>query len=151
MGTQVSCPQGMLLGELALPLALQHVRAGLEGRRAGEQESRRAGELALSPCQLLNSRKWAPPLAWAVLEICKLTSSATTQVQIHGLELAYPNIYLVYELLEHVKGLVLQNQSCRISMTQDNSKIPERSPGEDPVLMVEQKPETSDWTKDSLQ
>lgn len=31
-----------------------------------------------------------------------------------GFEMAYP----IYELLEHVKGPVLQNQSCRISMIQ---------------------------------
>ena len=46
-----------------------------------------------------------------------MTSSATTQAQIQGFELAHPNIYLIYELLEHVKGLTLQNQNCRISMT----------------------------------
>lgn len=34
---------------------------------------------------------------------------------------ALPNIHLIYELLEHVKGLGLQIQSCRSSMTQDNA------------------------------
>lgn len=34
---------------------------------------------------------------------------------------------LIYELLEHVKGLVLQIQSCRIHMTQGNNGISERS------------------------
>jgi hypothetical protein len=48
--------------------------------------------------------------------------------------LGHPNIYLIYELLEQVKGLVLQNQSYKISMTQ-NIRI-ERSPGKDPVLIV---------------
>ena len=38
-----------------------------------------------------------------------------TQAQIQGLELIHPNIYLIYEFLEHMKGLVLQKQSCRIS------------------------------------
>jgi hypothetical protein len=31
---------------------------------------------------------------------------------------------------------VLKTQSYKISMTQGNNRIPERSPGEDPVLMV---------------
>jgi hypothetical protein len=44
------------------------------------------------------------------------------------LELAHPNIYPIYELLEHLKALVLKNQSCRISMTQGNN-----SPGGVPV------------------
>ena len=63
----------------------------------------------------------APPLPWKVQEswpLCcglgkavRLTNSATTQVQIWGFELSHPNNYPVYELLEHMKGLVLQNQS----------------------------------------
>jgi hypothetical protein len=54
--------------------------------------------------------------------------------------MAHSSTYPIYELLEHVKGPVLQNQSYKISMTQGNSKISKRSPGEDPVLMVQQKP-----------
>jgi hypothetical protein len=64
----------------------------------------------------------------------KLTNSATTQVLIQAFELAHPNIYPISELLEHVKGLVLQIQSCRVSMTQDN-RISKRSPRENPRLM----------------
>jgi hypothetical protein len=37
------------------------------------------------------------------------------------------------ELLEHVKGLVMQNQGCRISTTRRTS---ERGPGEDPAMRV---------------
>ncbi|KAL6087899.1 hypothetical protein STEG23_014035 [Scotinomys teguina] len=33
------------------------------------------------------------------------------------------NIHPICDLLEHVKGLVLQTLSCRISMTQDNNRI----------------------------
>lgn len=33
----------------------------------------------------------------------ELTNSATTQAQIQGSELAHPNIYIISELLEHVK------------------------------------------------
>ena len=36
-------------------------------------------------------------------------------------------------------------------MTQGNNRISERSPGGDPVLMVQQKPEASNQTNDSLQ
>lgn len=35
---------------------------------------------------------------------------------IQGLGLAYPNINPIYDLLEHVKGLVLQNDTLRIYM-----------------------------------
>jgi hypothetical protein len=47
--------------------------------------------------------------------------------------LSHLNIYLIYELLEHVKGPVLWIQSCRIAMTQSNNWISERSPGEEPI------------------
>jgi hypothetical protein len=36
-------------------------------------------------------------------------------------------------------------------MTQGNNIISEKSPGEDPVLIVEQKPETMNQTTESLQ
>ena len=65
-----------------------------------------------------------------------MTNSATTLASTQGFELAYPNICPIYELLKHVKGPLLQIQSCRISMTQGNSRISKRSPSEDPVLMV---------------
>ena len=52
-----------------------------------------------------------------------MTNSATTQALIQGFVLAHPNIYPIYELLACVKGLVLQIQSCRISMTQGNNRI----------------------------
>jgi hypothetical protein len=50
--------------------------------------------------------------------------------------LVHPNIHLIYELLEHMKGPILQIQSCRISMAQGNNQITERSPGDDPVLIM---------------
>ena len=53
-----------------------------------------------------------------------------------GFELAYPNIYSICEFLKCMKGLALEIQSCKISMTQGNNRISERSPGEEPVLMV---------------
>jgi hypothetical protein len=52
-------------------------------------------------------------LARSVLEsVGRLSSSATTQAEIQGFELAYPNIYPNYELLEHIKGTVLQKQAA---------------------------------------
>ena len=39
----------------------------------------------------------------------------------------------------------------QVSMTQGNNIISEKSPGEDPVLIVEQKPETMNQTTESLQ
>jgi hypothetical protein len=65
------------------------------------------------------------------------TDNPATQLQIQGFELAHLNIYSIYELLDFVKGLALQIQSCRISMTQGNNRISKRSPGRgrDPVLI----------------
>ena len=40
------------------------------------------------------------------------------------------------DLMKHMKGLVLQTQCCRISMTQDNNRISERSPTEGTVSIV---------------
>jgi hypothetical protein len=34
-------------------------------------------------------------------------------------ELAHPNIYLIYELLEFLKALILKKQHYRISMAQN--------------------------------
>lgn len=61
----------------------------------------------------------------------RLRNSASTQTQIQGSELSQPNIYLVYELLVHMKGPVLQN-----SMTQGHNRLSERSPSKDTVLIV---------------
>lgn len=59
-----------------------------------------------------------------------LTNSDTAQTQIQAFDLAYP-IYLINEPLETLKGLVLQTQNYRISMTQDTN----RTPNEVPVLI----------------
>jgi hypothetical protein len=56
----------------------------------------------------------------------RLINSATTQAKIQGFKLAHPNIYPICELLKPMKGTVLQNQSCMISMTQINNRIPKR-------------------------
>ena len=37
----------------------------------------------------------------------RLTSSATIQAQIQGFESAHPNLYLIYDMLEHVKEPVV--------------------------------------------
>lgn len=44
-------------------------------------------------------------------ESCGLANPATNQAQDQGYELAHPNICPIYDLLKHVKGLVLQIQS----------------------------------------
>lgn len=68
---------------------------------------RRAGS---GPC-LRKQSQWA------------LTSLATTQTLILGFGLAHLNIYLIYDLLERVNGLVLRSNNHRISMTEGNSRI----------------------------
>lgn len=91
-------------------------------------------------------------LVRAVLESssfwCRLSYSATIQVQ--DFVLAYSNIYPSYSLLEHVKGPVLQIQSCRISIIQSNHRIAGRSPWDEPILKISQKPETSNQTNNSF-
>lgn len=44
---------------------------------------------------------------------------------------AHSNTYPIYDLLENLKGPVLQNQDSRISMTCSNNSL-----DEDPVLMM---------------
>ena len=51
--------------------------------------------------------------------------------------MAHPKIDLIYELLERVKGLALQIQNCRISMTQGNNRITERKTGENLVVVTQ--------------
>jgi hypothetical protein len=117
---------------------LPHPSPPVAGHRVSP-EGMRAGELTLPfvGCSILQ-------LARAVLEssLCCgygragwLTYSATTQYQIQGFELAHPDIYTIYELPQYWKGMVLQTQSCRISMTQGNNRI-SKSPGEDPAFIV---------------
>jgi hypothetical protein len=66
-----------------------------------------------------------------------LTNSATTQAQIQSFGLDHAVIYPIDELLE---------LSCRISMTQGNNRMSEKSLSEDPVLVEQQKPEASKCT-----
>jgi hypothetical protein len=87
-------------------------------------------------------------LAETVLDKGELEgSSATTRAQIQASELAQPNIYiLIYEWLGYVKEPVLLFQSFRVSMTEGNNRLTRRSPDEDPILMVSQKPELLNQT-----
>lgn len=64
------------------------------------------------------------------------TNSALTQSHIQSFKLAYLYIYTVYELMELVNAVVLQNQSIMISVTQGNHMISERNPSEGPELML---------------
>jgi hypothetical protein len=68
--------------------------------------------------------------------------------QMQGFELAHPKIYIRYEWLGCKKGQDLLIQSCRISMTQGNNRLSGRRPGEDPILMVSQKPEILNQSND---
>lgn len=65
-----------------------------------------------------------------VLRAGRLTSSVMSKAQLQGSE------WLPYNLLELMKGLVREIQSCRTSRTQGNNRRSERSLGEDPVLIV---------------
>ena len=63
-------------------------------------------------CSLLQSESWQ--------KSCRLTISATLEAQIQDFELANPNIYTMYELLEQMKGPVLQIHCHRLCMAQGN-------------------------------
>ena len=68
---------------------------------------------------VLESSPW-----WCSYErAATLTSSDTNQAQIQGSGMAQPNIYPINELLEYMKGPVLQIQNHRISMTQGNDRV----------------------------
>jgi hypothetical protein len=99
----------------------------------------RAGELPADGSIGWTSWSSAGELA-LVVQISK--SSATTQAQIQGSELAHPNIYIICKWLRHMKGPVLLIQGCRLSMNQSNNGITRRNPSEHPILMVSQKPGT---------
>ena len=75
-----------------------------------------------------------------------LISSAITQAQIQGSELTYPQIYIIYERLGHLKALVLLIESFTISMRQDHNRITRMSPSEYPILMLPQKLKISNQT-----
>ncbi|KAL6075413.1 hypothetical protein STEG23_006014 [Scotinomys teguina] len=54
--------------------------------------------------------------------------SSYFKTQNQSYELAHANIYLIYELSEHVKRTNLQIQNSKISTTHDNNRISKRSP-----------------------
>ncbi|ERE80351.1 small conductance calcium-activated potassium channel protein 2 [Cricetulus griseus] len=66
--------------------------------------------------------------------------STHTYLSLQHCGLVHPNIYPIYDLLEFVKGPVLQNENCGISVTQAHSRISQMSFSEGPVMMVYQRP-----------
>ena len=105
----------------------------------------RAGELA----PLLTWANWRAEPGWhRHRNAGRLTNSGTVQFQIHGFELARPKGYSPYTLLEW-GGRRLQGG--RFIMTQGINRVSERLTTGDPLLIVEQKPETLNQTNDSLQ
>lgn len=109
--------------ELVPPLASCNTRESLSQPWLGSME-----ELVLV-AWVWESWSWSLPHLGKAREhsyrkVGELTNSVITQVQIQGFELVHPNIQ---ELLEHVNGKVLQNQICRISMTQSNNGLSKRS------------------------
>lgn len=70
-----------------------------------------------------------------------LTNLAATQVLVQGSELVHPKIYTICERLGYVKGSVSPaDPKLRISVTQASNRMTRRSPSEETVLMVSQKP-----------
>lgn len=131
-------PKGVRAGGMAPPLASCSTWGNRPCCTSPRQHSRDSlcwlqhlGELSL----LLS---WAELASWpqwyAPGRADRLTNSATTQTQIQDFELAYPNMYPMYKLLELLRGLALQNQSYTISKTQSNNKVSGRILTEDPVL-----------------
>lgn len=61
-----------------------------------------------------------------------MSTPDSSQAQIKGFELTQMNIYPTEEMLLFMKGLIMQNR--RISMSQGNHTILNRSPSEVPIL-----------------
>lgn len=113
--------------ELSLPLIWAHGRAGFGGIGVGEQslvvwaweadlDGVSVRELVLS---LINCSTWESLASTVELALMVLvaqayrradwiTKSTFIQSQIQGSELTHPNIHPIYELLEYVRGLVLE-------------------------------------------
>lgn len=56
-----------------------------------------------------------------------MNNYTASQVSIQGFEFIHHKIYPIYDLLEHMKGLVFHTKSCRVTMTQGNNIISARS------------------------
>lgn len=135
---------GCFLGQCWCPIAIQSWStsslsslAELAMRTGGIQPSPAAAMWGRGPCALHGCHSRAGPGGVSTGE---LNNSDATQAQEWGFELSHPNNYPMDELPELGKSLLLQNQSCRISITQGSNRISKRNPGEDPVLIVRQKP-----------
>ena len=94
---------------------LSQTSPGLSRKAGHYSQLDKAGELALTPT-------WAKEESWPWQFWCRrnggMTNSITTWGQIKDKELANPIIYSFYELLLHMKVLVLQIQNYSISETQ---------------------------------
>lgn len=101
---------------------MTHPLLGHHGRSGPNDKG--AGELVVSLTEMGGRQKPG------------LTNSVITEAQTQGLESAHLNIYPISELLEHGKGPALRHNSYRISSTQPNNRIYERSLSEGPVLML---------------
>ena len=76
------------------------------------------------------------------------TSSDITRALIQDTDSVYSNIYHIFKLIEPLKLQGPMLQDLHDTGQQKDSK---RSPGEEPVFIVEQKPEAWNQTNDSLQ
>ena len=79
-----------------------------------------------------------------------MSNSANTQAQIQSFGLAHPTSTPFVNCWDAVRGQILQISSCKISKTQGDNGISERSPHEYLVLIVLQKPEALSQTNASL-
>lgn len=105
----------LALGDLAPPFT------GHCSHRAGPTPhswSGRAGSSGMGQGELALPLTWGGWSQWS-----RSTFSVPTQTHILGLVLAHPHIFPIQVLLEHGKGLVLWNNSLRISMTRSNIRI----------------------------
>lgn len=96
--------------------------------------------------ELAQNLNWGEQFWWEL----GLSHSAPTQAQSQCSDLTLPTIWPTHDQLEHMKGLALRNYGSRISRTQGNGRISQRSLSEGPVPMLYQKPEALNLTNDSL-
>lgn len=125
----------------------QHNRAGSWGMGTSEP-SQRVWEQESRPCLSLMTA--LASLGRVVSSAGKTGMLTTLAGPIKGSVLSHFKNYIICRWLGCVKGPIILIQSCRTSMMQGNNRITRR-PGEDPILIVSEKPGTTNQTNGSLQ
>lgn len=115
-------------------------KRGPQGTRAAESSWLWWPGQGISSSKGLNRTAGSSPYPSNVgelaLAVCVLKSWWADQLSFQGSELAHSKIHPIYELLQRIKGQVLQIQSSRIFTAQGYAQGNDRIQVEEPVLIV---------------